>query len=341
MQGYSGGRGGYKEISRMNGGYGNRPRVGASIDASISARFRRDVDILLRSWAPLLRRGFRDSGLSLVWRDAWDGASSLSWNDLSPHFIEICRRVRLTKGEIAIDCTYTTTSTRRCLPETKGGDVGDPWIPIKRSDGNALTIGSGGFRYSLISKVLFEGDFEPAAAQELTADDPQSLVIILSALARGQSKTEGLHERMLHLPAPIRRRLGDPDERGQLGRRSAESIKQAENMRKKVLFPALKKLGLGEKIVEDHFDDRVDEIFFEKLFQSIDETDDVARVNFARSISELARGELESAVARCSLPDARRYRLISEAEGLFNACLKKQFPDLFSERDVETQEKVT
>ena len=38
MQGYSGGKGGYKGIARMKGGYGNRPRVGLSTDQTLGAR---------------------------------------------------------------------------------------------------------------------------------------------------------------------------------------------------------------------------------------------------------------------------------------------------------------
>src|SRR5579872_2410827 len=162
MQGYPGR--GYHGISRMKGGYGSRPRVGTAADPTVSTRFLRDVDVMLSSWDALVERGFGDSGTALAWLAPWDGVESLRMSELSPHFIEICWRLRCVRHRDGLVARYTTTQNRRCLPEIENGDTGDPWIPIERDQG-ALTVGSGGFHYTLLSRVLF--DFEPAAAQEL------------------------------------------------------------------------------------------------------------------------------------------------------------------------------
>ena len=82
----------------MNGGYGNRPRVGLSPGVTFGERFRRDVGVLLQTWPTVVARGFNDDGVGLVWLEPWDGAGSLTVAELAPHFIEVCWRVRLICG---------------------------------------------------------------------------------------------------------------------------------------------------------------------------------------------------------------------------------------------------
>src|SRR5439155_8683342 len=82
-QGYPGR--GYNGVSRMNGGYGNRPRVGLATSPSLSARFVRDTGVLLDSWPKLLDRGYTDDGVALVWTESWDGRASLAMHELAPH----------------------------------------------------------------------------------------------------------------------------------------------------------------------------------------------------------------------------------------------------------------
>jgi hypothetical protein len=48
----------------------------------------------------------------------------------------------------------------------------------------------------------------------------------------------------------------------------------------------------------------------------------------AAKIKDIAWAELQRAIERCRVPDARRFKAISEAEGMFRGCLKNQFPDL-------------
>ncbi|MDA1080123.1 MAG: hypothetical protein O2973_00375 [Gemmatimonadetes bacterium] len=134
-QGYSGGKGGYKGVSRMKGGYGSRVRVGVSPDHGPSGRFLRDVTVLLGSWNRLIERGHTDGGISLTWVKAWNGESSLAMSQLSPHFIEVCRRLRLERSHDGLACAYTTTHSRLCLPEVENGDVGDPWMCSPRARG--------------------------------------------------------------------------------------------------------------------------------------------------------------------------------------------------------------
>lgn len=328
MQGYPGR--GYTPIARMNGGYGNRPRVGTSINITFGDRFARDLDVLVTSWNALVRRGFSDEGTALVWLEPWNGTGSLSIGELAPHFIEICWRVRLVEDELRLIARYTTASTGRCAPEIQGGDVGDAWAPVARDAGTVLTVGSGGYHYKLLVEMLFGGRYAPAPAQELRDDDPDSLALWLSALARGQGETEGLHERVIPLPGKARRAFLSRRARDALGKRAEARVKRAGEMRSKVLYPALKLIALGDTTVSDALDERIDERFFEALFSSLELDEDAAQAEWDDELVRLAQDELESAIERSPLPDARFWRATTAARGMFFGCLKKRFPDAFA-----------
>jgi len=340
MQGYPGR--GYYGISRMKGGYGSRPRVGNSPDLSLPARFRHDVDVLCTSWDDLLDRGFSERGASLTWTLPWDGTRSLGFNQLAPHFVEVCQRIRLVESPTGIVCRYSTSGARRCLALETTGDVGDPWIPIERKDRGALTVGRRGFNYELLTRILFSGDFAPAAAQVIGSSGDEPLIFLASVMARGQGKTDGLHNRTLQLPREMRRRLGRIDTRDALEQRARSNVQQAKDMRSKVLFPALKKIALGEKTVADEFDRRVDEVFFDELFGNVALGDNEAALSWQKRLQILAWAELQGAIDRCSLPSATWYRSVADAEGIFRGLLKKQFPtlaaDLRNERNPEQPE---
>lgn len=326
-QGYPGR--GYNGIARMNGGYGSRPRVGLSPDQTLSSRFRRDVAVLLSSWPDLLRRGYRDEGVSLVWAEPWDGSTSLPMDGLAPHFIEICWRIRC-EDESGVTARYTTTRVRRCLPEVDNGDTGDPWAPVERDKG-VLSVSGRGFHYVLLSRLLFGSDFEEAAAQILREGDPAPVLFLASALARGQGKTDGLHERSLLLGGRACWHLGRPDTRAAAGRRAAARVISAQTMRSKVLYPALKQL-FPESEVKDEFEARVDDDFFDHLFATLDDDDDQARLAWERRLIDLGRAELDRGLRRFSVPTAQSWRAISAAESIFSSCVAKNFPDSSQDR---------
>jgi CRISPR system Cascade subunit CasA len=327
-QGYPGR--GYNRVARMKGGYGNRPRVGRVADHALGTRFLRDIEVLLESWPRLILSGYREEGVALVWTEAWDGQTSLAMHQLAPNFIEVCWRIRCRAAGSRLSCVYTTTKARRCLPEIDGGDVGDVWIPIERETRGALTVGPNGFDYRILTRLLFENDFEPAAAQVQRDDDRDPVLFVASALARGQGKTEGLHERTLVLSRDVRLTLGQPDGRAVLGRRASGRVISAANMRRKVLYPTLKQLALGGKPAPDDLDARVDEVFFDHLFETLQMTDEEARLAFDERLRALAWKELQRAIDRSIMSDARRFKAISEAERMFKSCLRRIFPDLMA-----------
>ncbi len=322
MQGFPGR--GYYGVSRMKGGYGNRPRVGVDPGHGLGNRFLRDVKVGLECWSGLVERGFSDGGVSLTWLVPWQGDTSLDLRALSPHYIEVCQRLRITPAPGGIVCRYSTSQTRRCIEAVENGDVGDLWTPIER-EGGALTVGPSGFGYKLLSELLFGEGYAPAVAQQLRPEDVEAAQLVFWAMPRGQGKTEGLHERGIPMPLKVRKLLGEPQARARLGQRSTEAVQDAVKMRQKVLYPAMKCLGLAPA---DEFDDRVDEIFFAALYEGLDLSSDEARLSWARRLRDLARAELEVAIQRAPLGEARHYKAISSAEGMFRGCLNKNFPDL-------------
>jgi CRISPR system Cascade subunit CasA len=332
MQGYPGR--GYTGIARMKGGYGNRPRVGLAPDQGLGGRFLRDLTVLREVRPTLIERGLSDGGIGLLWTQPWDGRASLGLNELAPHFIEVCWRVRCLSDAGRVLCRYTTTENRRSVPEKDDGDVGDPWAPIERERGGMLTVGSRGFHYALLCRLLFENDFEPAAAQRLRVGDPDPVLFVAAALARGQGRTEGLHERVLEIAGAIRGRLAQPDTRAMLGRRAEERVAATERMQRMVLYPALRQLGpgVGTEFYGTEFDQRVDVMFFDRLFATLNDSDNDARLAWERELNHLAEEELERAISRCALPSARRYKVVSAAERKFAGCLRKNFPDIQAER---------
>jgi hypothetical protein len=80
--------------------------------------------------------------------------------------------------------------------------------------------------------------------------------------------------------------------------------------------------------MSDDFDSRVDDIFFDHLFDTLEMSDDDARVAFERALLNIAKKELERAIPRTSIGDARRFKAISAAERMFYACLRHSFPDI-------------
>ena len=335
-QGYPGR--GYNRIARMKGGYGSRPRVGLTPDETPAARFSRDVTVLVEQWDSLLSRGFSEDGLALAWLEPWNGKTSIAAAALAPHFIEICWRIRLRERLWQIESTYTTTEVRRCAPETESGDVGDSWAPVARKDGGVLTVGASGLDFRLMWRLLCGADFEPAPTQNVRLTDPDPVLFNAAALARGQGKTEGLHDRTLVLSGPVRRRLGIPDGRAELGARAVAQLDVVTRVRSKVLFPAVKKLASGNTPAHQDFDAAVDDIFFQYLFEHVEQPANEASLAFTRVVRDLAWHDLQCAIDLTPLADSRRYSAIAAAEGTFEASMRKHFPDVYARAETSTED---
>lgn len=345
MQGYSGPKN--FGIARMNSGSGSRPGVGFAENPGWNSRFVRDVPILINSRDDFVKEPWPYSnrgGHCLLWTLPWDGASALDLADCDPYFVEICRRIRLTrKGGEVLALRLPTPAARVAAKELKGV-TGDPWTPVEidATGAKALTVSASGFNYRLLQRLLFSGDYRHGVTwrqKEETGD----LLLLASAMTRGQGKTEGLHQRQLRIPAPACGLMGTSEGRDRLSRLSRQQVEISDIVRRKVLHLALCQVtqGAPEEDLDfrdirterwlSNLDHGIDAIFFERLFAHLKMSVDAAADEWASELIDLALEQLEDALRSTPQPSIRHYRIESAAKGLFFGQARKHFPDLFED----------
>ena len=194
-------------ISRMNSGYGSRPSLGTLPKGCLGARWWKDVKAIAASRSRTSEQyGLREfGGLALVWTSPWDGSSSLSFDLLDPHYIEICRRIRLNCSDERLVAFRKGTGVARIDAASQKGRTGDGWAPINTAEGTVLSIRGKGFDYELLSEILFKGSYTlPPALSFSAAGATEVLFVLAQGVARGQSETDGYHERRVPLSAKVR-----------------------------------------------------------------------------------------------------------------------------------------
>jgi len=211
--------------ARMYGGFGSRFMVGTYDDLCPSAMWKRDV----RRALALLKGVERDYPFygeagtkhGLLWILPWDGESRLELGQLHPLFIDVSRRIRLfstSDGNIA--STYIISSCPRINSGEQNGRLGDPWAPINVKNNSSL--GAKTIDVKLLRNLIIadgQGDYQQAPLQTIDSKDNGDLYFHLAAVIGGQGKTEGFHEKTIHIPGAIRdmafggglgsKRLGD------------------------------------------------------------------------------------------------------------------------------------
>lgn len=323
-------------VARKSSGYSCRPFVGFAPGLGWGERFRRDVPLLLAE-----RDGIAsdhdfdpDNGLALLYREPWDGTDSIPLDELDPLFIEICRRVRLRPAGDGLMARRTTSRTRRVAAKELAGNVGDPWTPVRVSDGTALNVSGSGFHYQLVADLLLTGEYRLGDAATVRSDDPDELYLICQALSRGQGQTNGLHERIVPIPGDVRRRLMEGESRGELGERAKQRIEFVDAVQTKALRPALCALYQGDpesldfqddrpRTWLDRHDERVDRIFFERLWRQAELSPEEAARAWAEEVFAMAEDVLEEAIQRASVPEPRRYRGWAGAERIFAGARRR------------------
>jgi CRISPR system Cascade subunit CasA len=315
-------------IARMNGGYGSRALVAYAPGRNWGARWRRDVARCLAGRASVAELQGLEGDLALTWLVPWDGSDSLALADLDPLFIEVCRRIRLVDGEGGITARSTGTAVLRIAAKDRNGRVGDPWCPVGKEGGAALSVSKQGFHYAKVVELAFGGDWQHGGAYGAERADAG---LLMQALTRGQGKTEGLHERWLPIPPRARGRTAD----AALAATAVDRVKQAAEARKSVLRPAVltlqqaapDKLKMDAKSADPWtmaFDRRVDEHFFERLWEDADLDPDTAQATWGRWLFEQCRALLAAAIDATPFSGPRRYRAIAAAEGvLYGAAVNK------------------
>ena len=341
MEGFLG-RGNYGVV-RMNGGFGNRPLVGLSPDLSWGEHFRRDVDVLLSERDALSERYTLD-GPALLWTRPWDGAkdSAIPLDACDPYFLEVCRRIRFQDDDGDLVCWRANTKGQRVdAPDSLNGDTGDPWTPIEKSSGKALTLPGEGFTYDRLQDIVFEGEYAPPPALQFRDSDDGHMYVVARALVRGQGKTEGLHHRIVPVPNDALANLRKKSEREQLAQRAQNRVERVQEVQRSVLYPAIGTLlggGDTEAIdLEDEapwlvaFDRTVDARFFEALWASVDMSDHEAREHWASLLWEEAQTQFDDAEDHAPSSSTRYWRARSSARTIFHGAARNTLKYAFSD----------
>lgn len=332
-------------ISRMNGGFANRPALGIASPGGPGAHVRRDITRLIALRPEMLRSGVYapEGGLGLVWLRAWDGATSLKPSDLDPYYVEICRRVRLTQVGNRLQARAGGSKVARIAP-IPGGVTGDPWAPIvldKDGSQKVLTVDAAGFSYRRMVRLMFEREsIRPAPLQEIAESDAaEGLSLIARALVRGQGKTEGYHERRVMLSKKVRQSFMRSKTSDPVAEAAQRRIALAGEIQNRVLKPALlalfengpDKIDFRDDGAErraraflDRFDEFVDTDFFPRLWDEFEAENGLAeRTRWVNDLLEAARGLLAEADQGASKAVQRRYRARAYAESVFWATSRK------------------
>jgi len=321
FSGYAG-KGNYG-IIKMNSGTATRVIVGLTPERRWSSSYLRDLAVLQSRHTGLAAKyGLPESGgHSLLWIPPWNGKESIPWADCDPYAIEISRRVRLWEQSGKLLAYHCASEAPRLSPKSDvlKGNVGDPWIPIS-DEGTAVNVGSAGWNYKRTRQIILGDGYSWSPCQQPQDHDPEELWFYAVALARGQGKTEGFHERWIHIPRRIRSRLFDASSRQELSRTAKERVDQAGQVRR-ALHNALVVLLAG---APDHrpdfrdqsdqrwlrrFDARVDSEFFPRLWDDADLDKHEHRKRWDHFLRRLAEEEiLPQAEREAPIADARKER---------------------------------
>jgi CRISPR system Cascade subunit CasA len=327
-------------ISRMNGGFASRPAVGAVPAGGWGRRWQRDVSLLLEQRSRIATsQGLKlTGGIALVWLSAWDGQTSLPFASLDPHYIEICRRVRLVQhidGSIHAACTGSKTP--RIAAKQRNGMTGDAWTPIDTMAAKALTITDKGYDYKLATELMLGAKYNRTLAQQLMEDDgDEGIVFLMQGVTRGRGKTEGYHERRIPISRRIRQALRQ-SATDQLAKLAEERIHSISEVRK-ILWSALcillengeldgkpadgtsKKANTFAAPFERHEDGR----FFTDLVEEIESDQPQAvREHWLLSLADRAEAVLKAAFHAGPRSGIQRYRAQSSALNRFHGSLRR------------------
>lgn len=322
-------------ISRMNGGFASRMSLGIRPLGGAARAFRRDVARLV---ADARARPDRRTGTMLLWTRPWDGTISLDYNKLDELYVEICRRVRLTRdssGEVGAVTAGSKVS--RVAYKELAGNTRDPWAPmtIDTKKGSetygkvvSVTASGAGFGYRQMTRLLEQKDVTlPILARASAADDREGLAIVAAALVRGQGKTEGLHRRTI--PTYGTREDGNSvplkiDRIGEVARRRADDAATASRFLSRALMIFVQGGSQDARLDDDaskrkigrwmrHFDHAVDEAFFKRPFwDEVAQTTENPLMDWRIELRDITRGIFS--IAAESLPGTEIRRIPAQAK---------------------------
>lgn len=339
-------------VARMNGGFSARPCLGlAPADGGPGAHLLHDVRRMLDGRDALLKdyRDYftSDDGVALVWLEPWNGANSLDLRRLDPHFIEICRRVRLRTKNGTLVARTASSKAPRIAAKAAHGNLGDFWTPVSVTDGKALSLSDVGFRYDRLAKLIFDTkDFRHPPSMQVDGSRAGRWRVVARGVAGGQGKTDGYHERAdvafepktaaaLFRIDPLR-----IDPRDALVRIAGEQLEEIKEVTGALRFGVAVAASGGAapadltKADRTHanpyarrLDAAADARFFgalEQRFLAANEADAAAgRAGFARDMIAAAEELLSEAIETVPCPSIRRHRARARATSAFRGRLRR------------------
>lgn len=342
------GRGNYG-VARMNGGSSSRPGLGIDPPGGPGRRWQRDVGIALAERAGLVEQfGYQPSnGVGLLWLQPWDGKTAYSFSVLDPFFIEVSRRVRLVRDGEHLKALRTTSDGPRIAKaeaQSRKGNTGDLWTPVDIAEAKSLSVSSSGFDYRRTAELLFGVQYRKPPAQVVgPADDLEGLAVLARAIAGGQSKTDGYHERRIPLSRKVRRRLIER-QTDQLAAIASARVHAIAKIRS-VLWTALATLfdnGTTKEKFSDSAKDKANEFsapfeqgedarFFDELNAEVESTQpDQVRLHWYLDMTERAELILKHTFDAGPRSGEQRYRARAAALARFHGGLHsdKVLPEL-------------
>ena len=347
-------------VSRMNGGASSRPAFSLTPSERVGAHIRRDMTVLANGF--ITEDAPSDAVSTLLWTRAWDGgkAEALPFPQLKNRlYIEICRRIRLrhSEGE-GLWAIKATSGGPRIGAKAQKGRTGDPWTPVDRKNGKALTLGAGGFTYKRVVDYLTGDDWELPALCKATESErgaADTMRLVARAMVRGQGKTEGYYERVI----PVRKKMqtammgrggGDRDEMGEIAGGRIEEVGKIQ----RILSHAIQVFAAGgdaDGLSAEHrrlaqpwlnrLDEVVDADFFDALQVELeaDDADERKRIrnewlmNGADGVVDRARDTLREAQGALPCAAIRRYKAQVRSDGMFEGRIRGAtgLPFLFAE----------
>ena len=358
-EGYGGA--GNQGIARMNGGSSSRPMLALAPRTEDSGQvmlirpgrwFHRDTGALLK---------FRDSvvgqcgidyrytgGLGLTWLSEWPEDAQLQVSELDIWFIEVCRRLRIVFENKHLSGFKGNSKSTRINAKHFKGAVGDPWAPVHKTEHKSFTLSTGDFDYRTLTTLLLGGDWiVPLLAEPASFDTQSRSLLVVAALARGNSKTEGFKYRELPLSGRVSRALGvKRQELHELAQLQTEMIAYFEKSLSNALVYANAGGEKEKKIsreaykyadqARDQLDQFADANFFEHLWQRLEaqelsqEALEVENVNFARRLWDHTQVIFEEFLPTMPCASLFRPRAEARARQKLRAMIRKQYPELFS-----------
>lgn len=184
----------------------------------------------------------------------------------------------------------------------------------------AFSTPRSGFTYTAVQGLLAGENYETSSLQ-IRTEEP--MYFVAETLGGAQGGTSGFHERVVYIPAKATKLL--KERRDIFAERSRARLQMASNVKKDALRHALKVLkeidlsdSEGYKKLqkwESSYESAVDRVFFEDLWESVDQDQTEAQREWKERVVGFAEDELER--AKSTVSDTRKWKLWPKAQSIF------------------------